>query len=101
MLLCKKIEYYRNKCTLLVLTSVYLYKNFIKKDSGLTLKHPGLIPPTVAGPMMRTPLSWASLISFLVWFSGMPSAMMATVLIWGKLMASTALSYADLQFLKE
>ena len=37
--------------------------------------------PTVAGPMMVTPFWSAVLISFLVRFSGMPSAMMAIVRI--------------------
>ena len=48
------------------------------------LKQPGFTPPTVAGPMIVTPFLSASLISFLVKFSGMPSAMMAMVLICGK-----------------
>lgn len=46
------------------------------------LKQPGLMPPTVAGPMMVTPLLWAILFNFLVLFSGIPSAMMAIVLIF-------------------
>lgn len=48
------------------------------------LKHPGLIPPTVAGPIMDTLFWWAIKISFRVWFSGIPSAIMAIVLIWNK-----------------
>ena len=43
-------------------------------------KHPGLIPPTVAGPMMPTPLRSAVAISSRVCISGTPSAMIATVL---------------------
>lgn len=45
------------------------------------LKQPGLIPPTVAGPIMLTPFSWAKRISFRVMFSGIPSAMIAIVRI--------------------
>jgi hypothetical protein len=52
------------------------------------LKHPGLMPPTVAGPMMLTPLLLAFLMSDLVLFSGTPSAMIAIVLICGKSSAS-------------
>ncbi|MPC18271.1 hypothetical protein E2C01_011149 [Portunus trituberculatus] len=48
------------------------------------LKQPGLIPPTVAGPIIDTPNSVAFLIRIRVMFSGMPSAMMAIVRIWDK-----------------
>jgi hypothetical protein len=34
-----------------------------------------LIPPTVAGPVIPTPLSIATLLNALVWDSGTPSAM--------------------------
>lgn len=37
---------------------------------------------TVAGPMIVTPFSSATLMIFLVWASGIPSAMMAMVWIW-------------------
>ena len=43
------------------------------------LKQPGLIPPTVAGPMMVTRFSFACLLMLLVMFSGIPSAMIAMV----------------------
>lgn len=46
------------------------------------LKQPGLIPPTVAGPIIETPFCLAVWMSFLVMFSGIPSAMIAIVLIW-------------------
>lgn len=45
------------------------------------LKQPGFKPPTVAGPMIVTFFWLASNINFLVMFSGIPSAMMAIVLI--------------------
>ena len=49
------------------------------------LKHPDLIPPTVAGPITATPFSLALLMRTLVQFSGMPSAIMAMVRIcWAK-----------------
>lgn len=57
-------------------------------------KQPGLIPPTVAGPMMVTGppcsagLSVASLMSCSVRLSGTPSAMMAMVLMLGMASAS-------------
>ena len=44
-------------------------------------KQPGLMPPTVAGPMTVTPFTRASWISSRVCRSGTPSAMMATVRI--------------------
>ena len=47
------------------------------------LKHPDLIPPTVAGPITATPFSSALLMRILVQFSGMPSAMMAMQRICG------------------
>jgi hypothetical protein len=59
------------------------------------LKHPGLTPPTVAGPMIVTFFSCALRINFLVMFSGIPSAIMAIVLICGNSKVSMALSYAD------
>jgi len=46
------------------------------------LKPPGFNPPTVAGPIIVTFFSLANNISFLVIFSGMPSAIMAIVLIY-------------------
>lgn len=45
------------------------------------LKQPGLTPPTVAGPIMETPFSFANLIKIRVMFSGIPSAIMAIVRI--------------------
>ena len=48
------------------------------------LKQPGLMPPTVAGPMTVTCFSAAMAFSFRVRFSGIPSAMMAMVRIYKK-----------------
>lgn len=46
------------------------------------LKQPGFSPPTVAGPITVTFFSLANKINFLVMFSGIPSAIMAMVLIY-------------------
>ena len=61
-------------------------------------KHPGLIPPTVAGPIIVTCFSLATRRSLLVMFSGMPSAMIAIVRIFlhaGNIIVSIVTSYAD------
>ncbi|KYM85599.1 hypothetical protein ALC53_04537, partial [Atta colombica] len=47
------------------------------------LKQPGFTPPTVAGPIIVTFFCCAARIIFLVIFSGIPSAIMAIVLICG------------------
>ncbi|KYM98893.1 hypothetical protein ALC62_10368 [Cyphomyrmex costatus] len=47
------------------------------------LKQPGFTPPTVAGPIIVTFLRCAARIIFLVIFSGIPSAIIAIVLICG------------------
>lgn len=46
------------------------------------LKQPGFNPPTVAGPITVTFFSLANKINFLVIFSGIPSAIIAMVLIY-------------------
>ena len=49
-----------------------------KERRAPSLMQPGLMPPTVAGPMMVTPRLAASLFMRRVRFSGMPSAIITT-----------------------
>ena len=59
------------------------------------LKQPGLMPPTVAGPMMVTPCFLACRLTFFVLNSGIPSAMMAIVRNCGYFRVSRVASSAE------
>ena len=59
------------------------------------MKQPGLMPPTVAGPMMVTFLALASALTRRVLNSGMPSAIIAIVRNCGNLSVCSVASSAD------